>query len=464
MSPETERVPVPERSAEERRRDFDEVPLGYTPEQAMEEAKRCMQCGKSPCISGCPVEIDIPAFVDEIAKGNFEEALKILKEYNCIPAITGRVCPQEEQCEEVCVMGKMGDPINIGKLERFVADYAREHDLESVPEIEEKRDEKIAIVGSGPSGVTCAAILAQDGYRVTVFEALHEPGGVLKYGIPEFRLPNEVIDHELEYLTKMGVDIKVNHIVGQNITLDELEEEYDAIYVATGAGSPRFLGLPGEDLKGVYSANEFLTRINLMKAYKFPEYDTPITDMKKVAVIGAGNVAMDSARSALRLGADSHILYRRTTEWSPARDEEVEHAKQEGVVFDTLCNPIRFIGDEDGWLKGIELFECELVESGEGRRPSPKKIEGTNFKVDFDTAVIAIGQVPNKVFYENAEGVDVKDWGGIIIEENTRMTTKDGVFAGGDAVSGAATVILAMGDGRNAALQIEEYLDERREK
>lgn len=464
MSPETERIPVPERSAEERRKDFGEVPLGYTPEQAVEEAKRCMQCGKSPCISGCPVEIDIPSFVKEVAEGNFEVALKILKEYNCIPAVTGRVCPQEEQCEAVCIMGKIGDPINIGKLERFVADYARDNDLEGIPDIEEKKEEKIAIVGSGPSGVTCAAILAQDGFRVTIFEALHEPGGVLKYGIPEFRLPNEVIDHELEYLTKMGVDIKVNHIVGQNITLEELEDEYDAIYVATGAGSPRFLGLPGEDLKGVYSANEFLTRINLMKAYKFPEYDTPITDMKKVAVIGAGNVAMDSARSALRLGADSHILYRRTTEWSPARNEEVEHAKEEGVNFDTLCNPIRFIGDEDGWLKSIELFECELVESGEGRRPSPKKIEGTNFSVDFDTAVIAIGQVPNKVFYENAEGVDVKDWGGIIIDENTRMTTKDGVFAGGDAVSGAATVILAMGDGRNAALQIEEYLEEKGEK
>ncbi len=460
MSPDEERVPVPERGPEERNDDFDEVPLGYSPEQAMEEAERCLQCAKSPCVGGCPVEIDIPKFVEAVAEGNFKEALEIMKEFNAIPAITGRVCPQEEQCEEVCVMGNMGDPINIGKLERFVADYARENDLEEPPEIDEKKDLSVAIVGTGPSGVTCAALLGQNGYEVTMYEALHEPGGVLKYGIPEFRLPNEVIDHELEYLDEFDVEIKLNRIVGQNIELEELEEEFDAIYVATGAGSPRFLGLEGEDLKGVYSANEFLTRINLMKAYKFPEYDTPITDMEKVGVIGAGNVAMDAARCALRMGADSHILYRRTTEWSPARDEEIEHAKQEGVTFDTLCNPRRIIGDEDGWVKGIELFECTLEEPDESGRPSPKILEDTEHKRDFDSVVIAIGQEPNKVFYENAEGVDVKDWGGIIIDDETRMTTKEGVFAGGDAVSGAATVILAMGDGRNAAQNIMEYLED----
>lgn len=459
MTGEEERIEVPERSPEERNKDFDEVPLGYSPEQAMEEAERCLDCANSPCVGGCPVEIDIPRFVKQIADGKFKEALETIKETNFIPAITGRVCPQEEQCEEVCVMGKKGDAINIGKLERFVSDYARENNLEEPPTIEKKRDEKVAIVGSGPSGLTCASMLAQEGYRVTIFEALHELGGVLKYGIPEFRLPNEVIDHELEYLDELGVEMKMNRIVGQNVGLEELDEEFDAIYVATGAGAPRFLGLEGEDLKGVYSANEFLTRINLMKAYRFPEYDTPINDMERVGVIGAGNVAMDAARCALRMGADSHILYRRTTEWSPARDEEIEHAKQEGVTFDTLCNPKRLIGDEDGWVKEIELYDCQLEEPEEDGRPKPVILEDSVHKKDFDTIVIAIGQTPNKVFYENASGVDVKDWGGIIIDDESRMTTKDGVFAGGDAVSGAATVILAMGDGREAAKNIMEYLE-----
>jgi len=459
MTGEEERIEVPERSPEERNKDFDEVPLGYSPEQAMEEAERCLDCANSPCVGGCPVEIDIPRFVKQIADGEFKKALETIKETNFIPAITGRVCPQEEQCEEVCVMGKKGDAINIGKLERFVSDYARENNLEEPPTIEKKRDEKVAIVGSGPSGLTCASMLAQEGYRVTIFEALHELGGVLKYGIPEFRLPNEVIDHELEYLDELGVEMKMNRIVGQNVGLEELDEEFDAIYVATGAGAPRFLGLEGEDLKGVYSANEFLTRINLMKAYRFPEYDTPINDMERVGVIGAGNVAMDAARCALRMGADSHILYRRTTEWSPARDEEIEHAKQEGVTFDTLCNPKRLIGDEDGWVKEIELFDCQLEEPEEDGRPKPVILEDSVHKKDFDTIVIAIGQTPNKVFYENASGVDVKDWGGIIIDDESRMTTKDGVFAGGDAVSGAATVILAMGDGREAAKNIMEYLE-----
>ncbi len=459
MTGEEERIEVPERSPEERAEDFDEVPLGYSPEQAMEEAKRCLDCANSPCIGGCPVEIDIPRFVKQISEGEFKEALETIKETNFIPAVTGRVCPQEEQCEEVCVMGKKGDPINIGKLERFVADHARENDLEQPPEIEEKKEEKVAIVGSGPSGLTCASMLAQEGYQVTMFEALHEPGGVLKYGIPEFRMPNEVIDHELEYLDELDVEMKMNRIVGQNIDLEELEEEFDAIYVATGAGAPRFLGLEGEDLKGVYSANEFLTRINLMKAYKFPEYDTPINDVEKVGVIGAGNVAMDAARCALRLGADSHILYRRTTEWSPARDEEIEHAKQEGVTFDTLCNPKKLIGDEDGWVKEVELFDCKLEEPEEDGRPKPVIMEDSVHKKEFDTVVIAIGQTPNKVFYENARGVDVKDWGGIIIDEDSRMTTREGVFAGGDAVSGAATVIWAMGDGREAAQNIMAYLE-----
>ncbi len=460
MTGEEDRIEVPERSAEERVDDFEEVPLGYDEEQVMKEAERCLECANKPCVEGCPVEIDIPRFVKEISEGKFKEALETLKETNFIPAVTGRVCPQEEQCEERCVMGKKGDAINIGKLERFVADYARDNDLEDVPEVEETKEKKVAIVGSGPSGLTCAAYLGEKGYQVTLFEALHELGGVLKYGIPEFRLPNEVIDHELEYLDQLGVDTRVNRIVGQNVEMEELHEEYDAIYVATGAGAPRFLGLEGEDLKGVYSANEFLTRVNLMKAYRFPEYDTPITNVEKVGVIGAGNVAMDTARCALRLGADSHILYRRTTEWSPARDEEIEHAKEEGVTFDTLCTPKRILGDEDGWVKGVELFQCQLEEPDDSGRPSPEIIEDTEHKRDFDTIVIAIGQKPNKVFYENAPGVEVKNWGGIKIEEETRMTTREGVFAGGDAVSGAATVILAMGDGREAAQNIIEYLEE----
>lgn len=458
MSVKEERVPVPERTPEKRVNDFDEVSLGYSPEQAMEEAERCLQCKEAPCVKACPVKIDVPKFVKQIAEGKFKEALETLKEYNAIPAVTGRVCPQEEQCEEACTMGKAGEPINIGKLERFVADYARENNLEEPPKIKKGKDKKIAIVGSGPSGITCSALLAQNGYQVKIFEALHEAGGVLKYGIPEFRLPNEIIDHELEYLDELDVEIEINRIVGQNITLDELKKEHDAVYAATGAGSPRFLGLEGENHKNIYSANEFLTRINLMKAHKFPKYDTPITDMDKVAVIGAGNVAMDSARAALRLGAESHIVYRRTVKWSPARDEEIKHAEEEGVKFDTLRNPLKFIGDENGWLKEIELCKTELRERDSSGRPSPHKVKGSEFTEEFDAAVIAIGQQPNKVFYENASCVDVKEWGGIIIDKNTRMTTRDGVFAGGDAVSGAATVIQAMGDGRKAAKSIMDYL------
>ncbi len=456
---EGERVPVPERGPEERVNDFDEVPIGYDAEMARKEANRCLQCDNPFCVDECPVNVDVPKFTELVAEGKFEEAYDLMKNFNAIPAITGRVCPQEEQCEGSCVMGKKNDAINIGKLERFVADYARENNLEKIPEIEDEKDEQVAIIGSGPSGITCAVDLAKEGYDVVMYEALHEAGGVLRYGIPEFRLPNETIDHELEYLRDIGVDIQPNTVVGKTLTLDEIVDESEAVYVATGAGAPIFLGLPGENLNGVLSANEFLTRNNLMRGYKFPDFDTPMPDMEKVAVIGAGNVAMDSARTALRLGAESHIVYRRTVEYSPARDEEIEHAKEEGIQFDTLQNPQEFIGDGNGWLEKIKLVDMELGEPDESGRPSPQPIEGSEHEEYFDTAIMAIGQRPNRVFYENASGVEVKDWGGIIVDEDTRMTTRDGVFAGGDAVSGAATVILAMGDGREAADSIIEYLE-----
>lgn len=453
-----ERVPVPERPPEERINDFDEVPIGYDEEMAMKEAQRCLECESSPCIDECPVNVDIPEFNILVAEGKFEEAYDLMKQYNAIPAITGRVCPQEEQCEGACVMGKKWDAINIGKLERFVADYARENNLEKIPEIEEDKDERVSIIGSGPCGITCAVDLVKEGYDVVMYEALHKAGGVLRYGIPEFRLPNETIDHELEYLRDLGVDIQPNTVVGKTLTLEEIDDESDAIYVATGAGAPIFLGLEGENLNNVLSANEFLTRNNLMNGYKFPKHDTPMPDVDKVAVIGAGNVAMDSARTALRLGAESHIVYRRTIEYSPARDEEVEHAREEGIQFDTLQNPKRFIG-KDGWLDQIEVLDMELGEPDDSGRPHPEPIEGSEHKEDYDAAIMAIGQRPNRVFYENAQGVEVKDWGGIIVDGDTRMTTRDGVFAGGDAVSGAATVILAMGDGRTAAESIKKYLE-----
>ncbi len=453
------RVPVPERAAEVRNKDFKEVSLGYGEEAVVEEAKRCLQCKKNPCMEGCPVNIDIARFITKIAEKDFIGALDVIKEENCLPAITGRVCPQEVQCEERCTRGKKGDAINIGKLERFVSDYARINNLEKVPKIKEKLGKKVAIIGSGPSGITCAVDLAKLGYQVTMFEALHDTGGVLKYGIPEFRLPNDIIDHELEYLKQLGVEIKVNCIIGKTIDFKELQQEFDAIYAGTGAGSPNFLKIEGENLNGIYSANEFLTRINLLKAYLFPEFDTPIKVGKRTAVFGAGNVAMDSARSAKRLGSESHIIYRRTEAEAPARNEEIEHAKEEGVQFHFLMAPTKFIG-EDGWLKAIEVLDMKLGEPDNSGRRRPVPIDGSEHVLEFDTAVVAIGQRPNKVFYTSVEGLKTEPWGGIIVDEN-QMSSVPGLFAGGDAVTGAATVISAMGAGRNAAKGIHEYLQKK---
>ena len=454
------RVPVPERPAKVRNKDFKEVSLGYDEAQVVEEALRCLQCKKNPCMDGCPVYIDIARFITKIAEKDFIGALDVIKEENCLPAITGRVCPQEVQCEEKCTRGKKGDAINIGKLERFVSDYARLKNLEPVPKIENKINQKVAIIGSGPSGITCAVDLAKLGYQVTIFEALHDTGGVLKYGIPEFRLPNDIIDHELEYLKKLGVEIKVNCIIGKTIEFKELQEEFDAMYAGTGAGSPNFLRIEGENLNGIYSANEFLTRINLLKAYMFPDYDTPIKVGKRTAVFGAGNVAMDSARSAKRLGSEAHILYRRTEAEAPARNEEIEHAKEEGVQFHFLIAPTRFIG-KDGWLKAIEVLNMELGEPDSSGRRRPVPIEGSEHILKFDTAVVAIGQRPNKVFYSSVEGLKTKPWGGIIVDDN-QMSSVPGLFAGGDAVTGAATVISAMGAGRKAAKGIHEFLQKKK--
>ncbi|ADT83043.1 NADPH-dependent glutamate synthase [Thermococcus barophilus] len=458
-----ERVPTPERPPEERNKDFFEVNLGYDFELAKKEAERCLQCPEkyAPCIKGCPVNINIPAFIAKIKEGDIRGALEVIWACNSLPAITGRVCPQEDQCEGVCVMGKVGDPINIGKLERFVADYAREKGIdaellgEQIKGIK-KNGRKVAVIGAGPAGLTCAAELAKMGYDVTIFEALHKPGGVLIYGIPEFRLPKQIVKKELENLKKLGVKIETNTLVGKTVTFDELREEYDAIFIGTGAGTPRFVKWEGINLNGIYSANEFLTRINLMKAYEFPEYDTPIKVGKRVAVIGGGNTAMDAARSALRLGAEVWILYRRTRKEMTARIEEIHHAEEEGVKFMFLVSPKRFIGDEHGNLKAIELEKMKLGEPDETgrRRPIPT---GETFIMEFDTAVIAIGQTPNKTFFQTVPDLKVDSKGRIIVDGNL-MTSIPGVFAGGDAIRGEATVILAMGDGRKAAKAIHEYL------
>lgn len=453
------KVGMPEQDPNVRNRNFLEVALGYGEEMAVEEAQRCLQCKTKPCTEGCPVNVQIPEFIKLVAEGKFEEAYDKVRETNSLPAICGRVCPQESQCENLCVRAKKGEPVGIGRLERFVADWYMANRQAKI-ENSEKNMRKVAVIGSGPAGLTCAGDLAKMGYEVTVFEAFHTPGGVLMYGIPEFRLPKALVQKEINSLRQLGVEIKTNMVIGKVLSLDELfEENYEAIFIGSGAGLPSFMSIPGENLNGVYSANEFLTRVNLMKAYLFPNCDTPVKVGKSVAVVGGGNVAIDAARSAKRLGAEKvYIVYRRSEAEMPARLEEVHHAKEEGIVFKLLTNPTRIVGTDDGWVKGIECVEMGLGEpDGSGRR-RPVVKEGSEHIVDVETVVIAIGQSPNPLIKSTTPDLQTQKWGGIIVEEETGATSKNGVYAGGDAVTGAATVILAMGAGKKAAKAIDEYL------
>ncbi len=456
------KTPMPEQRPEERIKNFDEVFHGYTPEMAMEEAKRCLNCKNKPCMESCPVNVRIPEFMACVAAGEFEKAYEIITDTNSLPAVCGRVCPQETQCESRCVRGIKGEAVAIGRVERFVADYHMQNAKEEIKK-PAPNGKKVAIVGSGPSGLTAAGDLAKLGYDVTVYEAFHTAGGVLVYGIPEFRLPKAIVAKEIEKLTSLGVKIEKNVVIGKTILVDELFDEFgfDAVYIGSGAGLPSFLRIEGENLNGIYSANEFLTRINLMKAYKFPDYDTPVYIGENVAVFGGGNVAMDAARSAKRLGAKNvSIIYRRGMEELPARREEVIHAEEEGIEFRLLKNPVRFIGDEKGWLKGVELVDMVLGEPDASGRRSPVVVEGSNKVLDIDTAIIAIGQSPNPLIKQTTEGLDTNKRGCIITDE-TGATSRDMVYAGGDAVTGAATVILAMGAGKTAAKAIHEKLKDK---
>lgn len=453
------KVPMPEQDPNVRNKNFEEVALGYTAEMAMEEATRCLNCKNKPCVGGCPVNVPIPEFIEKVAEGDFEGAYEVITSENALPAICGRVCPQENQCEGKCVRGIKGEPVGIGRMERFVADYHMANAKPAEMNIE-KNGKKVAVVGSGPSGITCAGELIKKGYDVTVFEALHKAGGVLSYGIPEFRLPKALVAREIKTVEDLGVKIEPNVIVGRSITIDELMEEgYEAVFVGSGAGLPRFLNIPGENLLGVYSANEFLTRVNLMKGYKFPETPTPVKIGKKVAVVGAGNVAMDAARTAKRLGAEEvYIVYRRSEEEAPARLEELHHAKEEGIIFRFLNNPAAVLGDENGWVKGLEVVKQELGEPDASGRRRPVPVEGSNYIIDVETVIIAIGQSPNPLIRQTTPGLDCQRWGGIIVNEETMESSKENVYAGGDTVTGAATVILAMGAGKKAAKAIDEKL------
>ncbi|WP_279001487.1 NADPH-dependent glutamate synthase [Thomasclavelia cocleata] len=452
------KVTMPEQKADVRNKNFDEVALGYTKEMAMEEATRCLNCKHQPCKKGCPVGVPIPEFIQEVATGNFEEAYKIITSENALPAICGRVCPQENQCEGKCVRAIKGEAVGIGRLERFVADYHMAHG--NAPELKiESNGIKVAIIGSGPAGITCAGELAKKGYQVTVFEALHKTGGVLSYGIPEFRLPKDLVQKEVDSVAALGVKFETNVVVGRSITIDELQEQgYQGIFIGSGAGLPRFQNIPGENLNGVYAANEFLTRVNLMKGYEFPKHPTPIKITDTVCVIGAGNVAMDAARTAKRLGAKNvYIVYRRGAQEVPARAEEVHHAKEEGIIFKLLTNPVKIEG-EDGWVKSMECVEMELGEPDESGRRRPVVKEGSNFIIETGTVIVSIGQSPNPLIRQTTPGLETQKWGGIIVDEASMKTSKDGVYAGGDVVTGAATVILAMGAGKTAAQAMDEYL------
>ena len=453
------KVKMPEQEPGIRNKNFFEVALGYSEKMAMEEAQRCLQCKNKPCMQGCPVNVNIPDFIKLVAEGKFEEAYDRVRDTNSLPAICGRVCPQETQCEQFCVRAKKGEPVAIGRLERFVADWHMANGSNAA-KIAVKNNRKVAVIGSGPAGLTCAGDLAKMGYDVTIFEAFHTPGGVLMYGIPEFRLPKALVQKEIDTVKQLGVEIRTNMVVGKVLSLDELfEEGFEAIFIGTGAGLPNFMGIPGENLNGVYSANEFLTRINLMKAYKFPESDTPVKVGRNVAVVGGGNVAMDAARCAKRLGAENvYIVYRRSEAEMPARVEEVHHAKEEGIIFKLLTNPTRILGTDDGWVKGMECVEMELGEPDSSGRRRPVAKPGSEHIIDVETVVVAIGQSPNPLIKSTTPGLKTEKWGGIIVEEETGATSRKGVYAGGDAVTGAATVILAMGAGKKAARAIDEYL------
>ncbi len=456
------KVPVREQDAKERAENFREVCLGYNKEEAMEEASRCINCKNAQCIKGCPVAINIPGFVEKIKEGDIEAAYQIISEASSLPAVCGRVCPQESQCEGKCIRGIKGEPVSIGKLERFAADWARENGVK--PEgAKEKLGKKVAVIGSGPAGLTCSGELAKMGYEVTIFEALHEAGGVLVYGIPEFRLPKEdVVKKEIENVKSLGVKIETDVVVGKSVTIDELlnEEGFDAVFIGSGAGLPKFMGIPGEQANGVFSANEYLTRSNLMKSFQ-EDSNTPIMRGKKVAVVGGGNVAMDAARTALRLGSEVHIVYRRSEEELPARVEEVHHAKEEGIIFDLLTNPVEILSDENGWVKGITCVRMELGEPDESGRRRPVVIPGSEFTIDVDTVIMSLGTSPNPLISSTTKGLETNRWKCIVADEENGATSKEGVYAGGDAVTGAATVILAMGAGKSAAKGIHEYLSQK---
>lgn len=453
------KVPVREQEAKERAANFKEVCLGYNKEEAMEEAARCINCKNAQCIKGCPVAINIPGFIEKVKEGEIEAAYQIISQSSALPAVCGRVCPQESQCEGKCIRGIKGEPVSIGKLERFVADWASENGIKPVS-ASARKGKKVAVIGSGPAGLTCAGDLAKMGYDVTIFEALHEPGGVLVYGIPEFRLPKkDVVAKEIENVRALGVAIETNVVVGKSVTIDELleEEGFSAVFIGSGAGLPKFMGIPGENANGVFSANEYLTRSNLMKSFD-PDSNTPIMHGKKVAVVGGGNVAMDAARMALRLGAEVHIVYRRSEEELPARVEEVHHAKEEGIIFDLLTNPVEILSDEKGWVTGMKCIKMELGEPDASGRRRPVEIPGSEFVMELDTVIMSLGTSPNPLISSTTEGLEVNKWKCIVADEANGKTTKEGVYAGGDAVTGAATVILAMGAGKAAAKGIDEYL------
>ena len=456
------RVHMAEQPAEDRIKNFREVPLGYTEEQAAEEAGRCLQCKKPACSTGCPVEIDIPAFISLVAEKKFAEAAKKIKETNSLPAVCGRVCPQEIQCENKCVVGKKGEPVAIGRLERFVADWEREKGKVEPPPRPRPKHKKVAVIGSGPAGLTVASDLAKLGYAVTLFEALHKTGGVLVYGIPEFRLPKAIVQAEVDFVESLGVEIKTNALIGTLYTVPELMQKgYEAVFIGIGAGGPMFMNIPGEALNGVYSANEFLTRSNLMKAYLFPAYDTPIKKSKKVAVVGAGNVAMDSVRTAIRLGAEEvYLVYRRSEQEMPARIEEIERAKEEGALFKLLTNPVRILGDDKGWVTSMECIRMELGEPDDSGRRRPVPVKGSEFIIEVDSIIMALGTNANPLLPRSTPGLKLNKWGYIMTDEETCGTSIRGVYAGGDIVTGSATVILAMGAGRKAARAIDKYLSD----